>query len=200
MERITAKQEQIFKYLRSFTEEKGYPPSVREICQGIGLKSPSSVHAHLKALENAGYIQRDANKTRAMIINAPEENQGVHAVNVPILGQVAAGSPLLAVEDIEGYIPFDPGTSERDYFALRVKGDSMIEAGILEGDVLIVAIQETAINGEIVVALIDGEATVKRFKRNADRVWLMPENPAYDPIDGTYAAIVGKVVASMRTY
>lgn len=199
MGRITAKQEQIFKYLRSFTEEKGYPPSVREICQGIGLKSPSTVHAHLKALENAGYIKRDANKTRAMIINEAETG-GVHAVSVPVLGQVAAGNPLLAVEDIEGYVPFDPGTSEREYFALRVKGDSMIEAGILEGDILIVAIQETAVNGEIVVALIDGEATVKRFKRTSDGVWLMPENPAYEPIDGRYAHIAGKVVASMRTY
>ena len=200
MERITAKQEQIFNFIRSFTEEKGYPPSVREICKGIGLKSPSSVHAHLKSLESAGYLQRDANKTRAMIINSPEGSHGVHAVNVPILGQVAAGSPVLAVEDIEGYIPFDPGGAEREYFALRVKGDSMIDAGILEGDILVVAVQESAVNGEIVVALIEGEATVKRFKRTSDGVWLMPENPAYSPIDGTDAAIVGKVVASMRTY
>ncbi len=199
MERITAKQEQIFKFLRAFTEEKGYPPSVREICQGIGLKSPSTVHAHLKALENAGYIKRDPNKTRAMLINETESS-GVHAVSVPLLGQVAAGNPLLAVEDIEGYVPFDPGTSEREYFALRVKGDSMIDAGILEGDILIVEIRESAVNGEIVVALIDGEATVKRFKRTSDGVWLMPENQAYEPIDGRYAQIAGKVVASMRKY
>ncbi len=199
MERITAKQEQIFKFLRAFTEEKGYPPSVREICQGIGLKSPSTVHAHLKALESAGYIKRDPNKTRAMLINETESS-GVHAVSVPLLGQVAAGNPLLAVEDIEGYVPFDPGTSEREYFALRVKGDSMIDAGILEGDILIVEIRESAVNGEIVVALIDGEATVKRFKRTSDGVWLMPENSAYEPIDGRYAHIAGKVVASMRKY
>ncbi len=199
MERITAKQEQIFKFLRAFTEEKGYPPSVREICQGIGLKSPSTVHAHLKALESAGYIKRDPNKTRAMLINETESS-GVHAVSVPLLGQVAAGNPLLAVEDIEGYVPFDPGTSEREYFALRVKGDSMIDAGILEGDILIVEIRESAVNGEIVVALIDGEATVKRFKRTSDGVWLMPENAAYEPIDGRYAQIAGKVVASMRKY
>lgn len=199
MERITAKQEQIFKFLRTFTDEKGYPPSVREICQGIGLKSPSTVHAHLKALENAGYIKRDPNKTRAMLINETESS-GVHAVSVPLVGQVAAGNPLLAVEDIEGYVPFDPGTSEREYFALRVKGDSMIDAGILEGDILIVEIRESAVNGEIVVALIDGEATVKRFKRTSDGVWLMPENQAYEPIDGRYAQIAGKVVASMRKY
>lgn len=200
MEHITAKQEQVLRYLRIFTEEKGYPPSVREICQGIGLKSPSSVHAHLKALENAGYIQRDANKTRAMIINTPETASGIHPVSVPILGQVAAGNPILAVEDIEGYIPFDPGESEREFFALRVKGESMIGAGILEGDVLVVAVQETASNGEIVVAVIDGEATVKRFKRDANGVWLLPENPDFEPIDGRFAQIVGKVVASMRTY
>ena len=199
MQRITAKQEQIFKFVRAFTEENGYPPSVREICKGIGLKSPSSVHAHLKSLENAGYIRRDANKTRAVSINTPGANT-VHSVNVPILGQVAAGSPVLAVEDIEGYIPFDPAGAEREYFALRVKGDSMINAGILEGDIIVVAIEATALNGEIVVAMIDGEATVKRFKREAGRVWLLPENPEYQPIDGNNAQILGKVVASMRTY
>lgn len=199
MQHITAKQEQIFKFLRSFTEEKGYPPSVREICKGIGLKSPSSVHAHLKALENAGYIKRDANKTRAMIVNTPGVSN-IHPVSVPILGQVAAGNPVLAVEDIEGYIPFDPGGAEREYFALRVKGDSMINAGILEGDILVVAVDKTAVNGEIVVAMIEGEATVKRFKRENGHILLMPENPEYEPIDGDEAQIIGKVVASMRTY
>ena len=155
MERITAKQEQVLKYLKAFTEENGYPPSVRDICQGVGLKSTSSVHAHLKSLEKAGYIKRDGNKTRALIVNTPGV-ANVQSVNVPILGQVAAGSPILAVEDIEGYIPFAPGGAEREYFALRVKGDSMINAGILEGDIIIVAIEKTAPNGEIVVAMIDG--------------------------------------------
>ena len=199
MERITAKQEQTLAFIKAFAEAKGYPPSVREICQGIGLKSPSSVHAHLKALESAGYIQRDPNKTRALLVHT-QDHAGVHAINVPIVGQVAAGNPVLAVEDIEGYIPFDPGGAERDYFALRVKGLSMIGAGILEGDILIVARQESAINGELVVALIDGEATVKRYKRTQDGVWLLPENPDFAPIDGMEALILGKVVASMRTY
>ena len=199
MERITAKQEQIYNFICSFSDKHGYPPSVREICNGIGLKSPSSVHAHLKSLENAGYLQRDGNKTRAIVINSSDVH-GVHPINVPLVGQVAAGMPILAVENIEGYIPFDPAGAEREYFALRVKGDSMIDAGILEGDILIVAVEESPINGEIVVALIDGEATVKRLKKNLTDTWLMPENPAYEPINGNDAAIIGKVVASMRTY
>ena len=199
MQHITAKQEQIFKYLRSFTEEKGYPPSVREICKGIGLKSPSSVHAHLKALENAGYIKRDANKTRAMIVNAPSA-ANIHPVSVPILGQVAAGSPVLAVEDIEGYIPFDPGGAEREYFALRVKGDSMINVGIFSGDQIFVQSCNTARNGDTVVALVDDSATVKTFYKENGYIRLQPENDSMDPIIVDDCQILGKVYGVFRLF
>lgn len=199
MGRLTEKQERVLQFIKDFTWEHGYPPSVREICTGVGLRSPSSVHAHLKALENAGYLEREGSKTRALTM-AGGNNLNAHVHSVPILGRVAAGSPILAVQEIEGYLPFDAGQSQRELFALRVRGDSMINAGILPGDLIVVAHQSTARHGEIVVAMIDDEATVKRLKKQNGEVWLMPENPAYQPIDGRNAKLLGCVIANVRFY
>lgn len=194
MSRLTPKQKEVFDYIAQTVAAQGYPPSVREICAAVGLKSPSTVHAHLTALERAGLITRDAGKTRAITLTS-----GAGAGGVPILGTVAAGQPILAVEDALGFLPFDPGKSG-EYFALRIKGDSMINAGILEDDMVVVRRQPTAENGEIVVALIEDEATCKTLRRKNGEVWLLPENDDYEPIDGSEATILGKVTAVIRTY
>jgi repressor LexA len=194
MSRLTPKQKEVFDYIAQTVAAQGYPPSVREICAAVGLKSPSTVHAHLTALERAGLITRDAGKTRAITLTS-----GAGAGGVPILGTVAAGQPILAVEDALGFLPFDPGKSG-EYFALRIKGDSMINAGILEDDMVVVRRQPTAENGEIVVALIEDEATCKTLRRKNGEVWLVPENDDYELIDGSEATILGKVTAVIRTY
>lgn len=194
MSRLTPKQKEVFDYIAQTVAAQGYPPSVREICAAVGLKSPSTVHAHLTALERAGLITRDAGKTRAITLTS-----GAGAGGVPILGTVAAGQPILAVEDALGFLPFNPGKSG-EYFALRIKGDSMINAGILEDDMVVVRRQPTAENGEIVVALIEDEATCKTLRRKNGEVWLVPENDDYEPIDGSEATILGKVTAVIRTY
>ena len=162
----------------------------------VGLKSPSTVHFHLKHLEEAGVIAKGAGKGRAIsLTEAPlPKNQ------VPILGNVAAGSPILAEECIEDYLSFDTGGREGEHFALRVRGESMIDAGILPGDLVVVHSQPTARHGEIVVALLEDEATVKRLSLRNGQVWLLPENERYSPIDGTHAKILGKVTAVVRHY
>lgn len=192
MARTSKKREEILQFLTQFVCENGYAPSVREICTAVGLQSTATVHYHLSALRDAGLIEMDDMKKRA--ISLPECRR---ADRIPVVGVVTAGVPILAVENIEGYIPWD---GERGCYALRVRGDSMINAGILDGDKVVVRPQQTADNGEIVVALLDDSATVKRFRRVGVTVWLMPENPAYDPIDGTEAQILGKVKAVIRTY
>ena len=192
MARTSKKREEILQFLTQFVCENGYAPSVREICTAVGLQSTATVHYHLSALRDAGLIEMDDMKKRA--ISLPECRR---ADRIPIVGVVTAGVPILAVENIEGYIPWD---GERGCYALRVRGDSMINAGILDGDKVVVRPQQTADNGEIVVALLDDSATVKRFRKVGATVWLMPENPAYDPIDGTEAQILGKVKAVIRTY
>lgn len=197
MKPLSARQEQILKFIKDYTAETGFPPSVREIGEGVGLSSPASVYAQLNTLQKKGVLNRAGSKTRSVTL--PGENTA-SMKNVPILGRVAAGIPILATEDVEGYVPFDAGKSQKELFALRVKGDSMVGAGILPGDVIIVEQQETATNGEIVVALLEDEATVKRLNRTAKSVLLMPENPAYDPIDGRDAKILGRVLASVRYY
>ncbi|MEG2570067.1 MAG: transcriptional repressor LexA, partial [Clostridia bacterium] len=159
---ISPKQEQILEFIKNYVRECGFAPSVREICTGVGLSSPSSGHGHLKALERKGFIRRTDCKTRAIVLVSDEENRK-NITQVPILGRVAAGAPILAIEQIEGYIPFVDANEGYDYFALRVRGDSMINAGILPDDLIIVRKQETAESGEIVVALIGEEATVKRL-------------------------------------
>lgn len=195
MTELSAMQKKIYAYIASCIKNQGYPPSVREIGDAVGLKSPSTVHFHLKHLEQAGVIEKGAGKGRAITLTAPPEED-----RVPILGHVAAGSPILAQECIEDYLTFDTGGHSDEYFALRVRGESMLNAGILPGDLVVVRRQQTAHQGEIVVAMIEDEATVKRFWRDKGQVWLLPENEAYSPIDGTHAQILGKVAAVIRRY
>lgn len=199
MNQLSPKQARIYEFILSFTDKYGYPPSVREIADAVGLKSPSTVHFHLKSLEEAGVITRGAGKTRAITTVRRMEEMPAHAGRqVPVVGNVAAGAPILAEELVEDYISFDaPG---EDCFALRIRGESMLRAGILPGDLVIVRRQDTAVNGEIVIALIGEEATCKRFFRRNGRVWLMPENEDYEPIDGTFARILGKVIGLQRKY
>ena len=190
-------QQKVFDYLQEFIGAHGYPPSVREIGEALDLKSPSTVHFHLKHLAELGYIDKDAGKGRAISLSsayAPEKNQ------IPIVGNVAAGAPILAAECIEDYLTFDVGGRENEYFALRVRGESMKNAGILPDDLVVVKRQPTAQNGEIVVALLGDEATVKRLRRQNGQIWLLPENEAYSPIDGTGAEILGRVRAVVREY
>ena len=196
MAELSRMQQKIYDYIVACIREQGYPPSVREIGEAVGLKSPSTVHFHLKHLEEAGVIEKGAGKGRAIALTAPE----VPEDRVPIVGNVAAGSPILAQECIEDYLIFDTGGRSGEHFALRVRGESMLNAGILPGDLVIVHRQATCSNGEIVVAMIEDEATVKRFSRQNGHIWLLPENEAYSPIDGTYAQILGKVAAVVRRY
>lgn len=196
MAELSKMQQQIYDFLVSYIRSRGYPPSVREIGEAVGLKSPSTVHFHLKHLEEAGVIEKGAGKGRAITLTAPPLPED----KVPIVGNVAAGSPILAQECIEDYLTFDTGGRSGEFFALRVRGESMLGAGILPGDLVVVRRQETANSGEIVVAMIEDEATVKRLSRKNGRTWLLPENDAYSPIDGTYAQILGKVAAVVRRY
>ena len=208
-------QQRIYQFILAYIAEHGYAPSVRDICDAVGLKSPSTVHFHLKNLAELGYIEKGAFKGRAIVpldraaVTKPEEKSAeptvlavpeLPAKQVPIVGNVAAGSPILAQECIEDYLTFDTGGRDGEYFALRVRGESMLGLGILPGDLVVVHQQETARNGEIVVALLEDEATVKTFSRKDGRIWLLPANPDYQPIDGTNCSIMGKVVAVVRQY
>ena len=200
MSALTPKQQQIYDFILSFSGRHGYPPSVREIGEHVGLKSPSTVHFHLKGLEAAGLITKDKGKTRAITV-CPEQGEAVPGPGqVPIVGNVAAGAPILAQECIEDYLTFDTGGRTGEHFALRVRGESMVGAGILSGDIVVVRPQQSADHGDIVVALLGDEATVKRLKLDDTGVWLMPENPEYEPIDGDGCSILGKVVAVVRRY
>lgn len=196
MEQLTHMQQKIYDYIVSCIQTQGYPPSVREIGNAVGLKSPSTVHFHLKHLEAAGVIAKGAGKGRAIALTTPAAPKN----HIPIVGNVAAGTPILAEECIDDYVLFDVGGRESEYFALRVRGDSMIKAGIFNGDLVIVHRQATAYQGEIIVALLDNEATVKRLSLRDGRIWLMPENDDYSPIDGTFARILGTVTALVRQY
>lgn len=198
--KITARQEQILNYIKEEILAKGYPPTVREICEKVGLKSTSSVHSHLSTLENNGYIRRDPTKPRAIEIVDDEFNLTRRdMVSIPIIGRVAAGEPLLAVENIENYfaIPaeFLPNS---ETFILKVKGDSMINVGFFENDYLIVEKTSTARNGDIVVALLEDSVTVKRFYKEEGHIRLQPENDDMNPIIVPDCVIVGKVHALYR--
>lgn len=201
-----AMQMKIYRYIVQCVKEQGYPPSVREIGDAVGLKSPSTVHFHLKNLEDEGYIAKGAGKGRALrpLVELPEDGlsrEDAAAENkVPVVGSVAAGAPILAQECIEDYLLFDIGGDAAGYFALRVRGYSMKDAGILPDDLVVVKQQPTANNGEIVVALIGEEATVKRLQRQRGEIWLLPENEDFEPIDGSEAEILGRVVAVVRRY
>ena len=192
MARTSNKREQILNFLTQFMNEHGYAPTVREICNAVGLQSTATVHYPLHALRDAGLIEMDEMKKRA--ISLPDAQR---ADRIPVVGVVTAGVPILATENIEGYIPWD---GESGCFVLRVRGDSMIGAGILDGDKVVVRPQPDAENGQIVVALLDDSATVKRLKKTGRDVWLMPENPSYEPIPGNEAKILGRVKALIREY
>ena len=188
MARTSTKRQEILEFIRRFINRMGYAPSVREIMEGVGLRSTASVQYHINALQDAGELTAGGGKNRCISLTAPS--------GVPLVGVVTAGQPILAVENLEGYLPWD----DEGCFALRVRGDSMIEAGILNGDKVVVRPQPTAEHGEIVVAMIGEEATVKRLHRQKGEIWLMPENPNYAPIDGSEAQIIGKVRAVIREY
>ena len=192
MPRTSDKQEKILEFLNAYVEENGYPPAVREICAAVGLRSTATVSYHLNELKKQGRIKGEPNKRRAIAL--PDgQKQG----RIPVVGVVTAGLPILAVQNIEGSIPWD---GDSGCFALRVRGDSMIGAGILDGDKVIVRPQQDADNGEIVVALLEDEATVKRLHRENGEVWLLPVNPAYAPIDARQAQIIDKVKGVLREY
>ena len=195
MKPLTKSQQKIYDFLKD-RSQYGIPPSVREICAATGLKSTSTLHAHLKALENLGYISRDAGLNRAIHIEGCEQT-----AQVPILGKVTAGLPILAVEEIQGYLPITASQQRgRELFALTVQGESMKNAGILDGDYVVVERTPTARDGDIVVALIEDEATVKRLYRETDCVRLQPENDAFEPIYAKEVIILGKVISVVRYY
>ncbi|MBR6709524.1 MAG: transcriptional repressor LexA [Clostridia bacterium] len=195
MPKRTNMTDQIYEYLQKVIPEQGYAPSVREICEAVGLKSPSTVHFHLKRLQERGLIEKGDFKGRAIVLAREGERN-----RIPIVGNVAAGSPIFADEHVEDYLTFDCGGQEGNHFALRVRGESMLDAGILPGDLVVVRRQQTAQNGEIVVALLGEEATVKRLQRKNGEIWLLPENAAYQPINGNNSSILGKVTAVIRQY
>lgn len=191
MSKTNPREEQVLNFIREFSAENGYAPSIREICAGVGLRSTASVNYHLKNLQQKGMLTL-GEKGRKRAIAAPQRPG-----QIPLIGTVTAGLPILALENREGTISWDGDPS---CFALRVRGDSMINAGIFSGDVVVVRPQPTADDGQIVVARLEDEATVKRLRRRNGQIWLMPENEAYAPIDGTYAQIVGVVKALVREY
>ena len=191
-------QQKILNFIKREIEMKGYPPSVREICAGVGLKSTSTVHAHLNHLEQQGLIRRDSTKPRALEVLDGSQGRGR---SVPLVGRVTAGLPILATQNIEEYLvlPQEMLGSD-DLFCLRVQGESMIDVGILDGDIIVVRQQETAENGEIVVAMIEDEATVKRIFYEPERVRLQPENATMEPIYADSVSVLGKVTALFRQF
>lgn len=199
---LSEKQKQILEYMKKEVKEKGYPPSVREICEAVGLKSTSTVHGHLARLEKKGYIRRDKTKPRAIeILEHISEVPSREYVNVPIIGSITAGSPILAVENIEDMFPVPVDyVHNDDVFMLKVKGDSMIEAGIFDKDLILVRQQNTAQNGDIVVALIEEYATVKRFFKEEEYIRLQPENQSMSPILVKDVSVVGKVIGLFRKF
>ena len=198
--KISEKQSEILKYIKSEIINRGYPPAVRDICEAVKLKSTSSVHSHLETLEKNGYIRRDPTKPRAIeILDDGFNLSRREVVNIPILGTVAAGVPILAQEDIEGYFPIPvEDMPNKEVFMLNVKGDSMINVGIFNSDKVIVEKQSTASNGEIVVALVDDSATVKRFYKEKGHYRLQPENDNLKPIIVDNVTILGKVIGLYR--
>ena len=202
---LTKRQQEIFEFIKRYSENNGYPPTVRDIGKAVGLASSSTVHAHLSNLEKLGLLRRDPTKPRAMELldRAAAGVRGFVKPGLPLVGQVAAGAPLLAEENVEDYIatPSVAGGDDGEYL-LRIKGQSMKNAGIIDGDLVVVRPQETASDGEIIVALLEEEATVKRFFREGDHIRLQPENETMDPIlvtDETNVRILGRVVGLMRS-
>jgi len=204
---LTPRQQRVLEVIRDWVERFGYPPSVREIGEAVGLTSTSSVAHQLRALERKGYLRRDPNRPRAVGVRpveepdvpADEEANRPRPTYVPVVGRIAAGGPVLAEQVVEDVFPLPREiVGEGSLFLLRVAGDSMIEAAITDGDWVVVRQQPTAENGDIVAAMIDGEATVKTLKRKDGKVWLLPHNPAFEPIPGDDATVLGRVVAVLR--
>lgn len=222
MQKLSRMQQRVYDCIAEAISRQGYAPSVREICAELGLTSPSTVHFHIKHLAELGLIERAPGKGRAIVLvdrNAAQAEKADRAEpaeaaipfpaaeadepsarRVPIVGNVAAGSPILAQECIEDYLTFDTGGRAEEFFALRVRGESMLGVGILPDDLVVVHRQNTAQNGQIVVALLGDEATVKTLSRRDGEVWLLPANPDYQPIDGRESTILGRVVAVVRQY
>ncbi len=197
---LTKRQKEIFDFIRKYLRKYGYPPTVREIGKALGLHSPSTVHAHLAKLEQSGMLRRDPSKPRAIEVMVGRARRAIRGPGLPLVGQVAAGQPVLAEENIEDYleVPSVVGGESGDYI-LQVKGDSMTGAGILEGDFVVVRPAKQASNGEIVVALIGDEATVKRYYKERNTVRLQPENDAHEPIRSRDVELLGKVVGVFRS-
>ena len=197
---LTKRQREIFDYISRYLGRHGYPPTIREIGKAVGLHSSSTVHAHLSKLESLGVLKRDPSKPRALEVMVERAKKAVRPSGLPLVGQVAAGEPILAEENIEDYVsvPELAGGDEGEY-VLRIRGESMKNAGILEGDYVVVRRQDTAVDGEIVVALVGEDATVKRFFREEDHVRLQPENDAMEPIRSREVRVLGRVVGVLRT-
>ena len=217
---LTPRQQRVLAHIKDSIEKRGYPPSMREIGEAVGLTSSSSVAHQLRVLEEKGFLKRDPNRPRALEVFLPEVMAARRSISgaeetsfdetgigdaappaqyVPLLGRIAAGGPILAEETYDDVFPLPRQlVGDGELFLLEVRGDSMIEAAICDGDYVVVRRAQTAENGDIVAALLDDEATVKTFQRKAGNVWLLPHNPAYDPIDGTHATILGKVTAVLR--
>lgn len=207
---LSLRQRHVLQVILDHVEQHGYPPSIRQIGEFTGLASPSSVQYQLRALEKKGFIRRDPHLPRAMEVRRPEHEPGdiaselsfdpqARSVSVPVIGRIAAGGPILAEQHVEDVFALPKQlVGEGTHFMLEVRGDSMVDAAICDGDWVVVRQQKDAVNGDIVAALLDDEATVKTFRKTASQVWLLPHNPNYDPIDGNQATIMGKVVAVMR--
>jgi repressor LexA len=206
---LTPRQQRVLTVIRDSIESRGYPPSMREIGERVGLTSSSSVAHQLRVLEEKGFLKRDPNRPRALSVYTPDETSVVDETGVgdampaptyvPMVGRIAAGGPILAEERVEEVMPLPKSlVGGGTLFLLEVTGDSMIDAAICNGDYVVIRQQPSAENGEVVAAMIDGEATVKTFQRKDGRIWLLPHNDAYDPIDGTHATILGKVTAVLR--
>lgn len=199
---LTQKEKSVYEYIKNCLENNGYAPSVRDICTAVGIRSTSSVHEYIRKLETKGYITKCSGKSRALKIESKSPSERGAMKKVPILGRVTAGVPILAVENYEGYVDFPAGMArgKANLFALRVMGESMIEAGILDGDIVVVESRKYADDGEIVVAMIDDEATVKRYFRDNGRIRLQPANSAMSPIYSRDVTVLGKVIANFRFY
>jgi repressor LexA len=201
-EELSDRQRQILEYIRKITRERNYPPSVREIGEAVGLASSSTVHNHLNQLERKGLIHRDPSKSRTvqLVDEAGYDELRRSSVPVPVVGSVAAGVPILAEQNIEDHLLLSPDLAKEGWFALRVRGDSMVNAGILDGDLVLVQPGQDAEDGTIIVALVEDEATVKRLDRSTGQVRLIAENPRYAPIEPDDVSMVGEVKGLVRTY
>jgi repressor LexA len=202
MEDLTCRQKEILEFIQQELQRKGYPPSVREIGEAVGLSSSSTVHAHLEKLEQMGYIRRDPTKPRAIeVLSGDATPLFPSVISVPVVGQVTAGQPILAVENIEEYFPLPKDFARyEDVFMLKIRGDSMIEAGIFDGDMVLVKKDSFASNGDIIVALVEEEATVKRFFKEGAKYRLQPENPTMEPIITDELTVLGKVIGLVRRF